>query len=32
MQIEVACEASRGTEKPEKLGLVIAFLLGQEAI
>jgi LysR family hca operon transcriptional activator len=32
MQIEVACEAARGTEKPEKLGFVIGFLLGQEAI
>src|SRR5262249_5086613 len=32
MQIEVACEAARGTEKPEKLGLVIGFLLGQEAV
>jgi len=32
MQIEVACEAARGTDKPEKLGFVIGFLLGQEAI
>src|SRR5262245_53480560 len=32
MQIEVACEAARRTEKPEKLGFVIGFLLGQEAI
>ena len=32
MQIEVGCEAARGTEKPEKLGFVIGFLLGQEAI
>ena len=32
MQIEVACEAARGTERPEKLGFVIGFLLGQEAI
>jgi LysR family hca operon transcriptional activator len=32
MQIEVACEAARATEKPEKLGFVIGFLLGQEAI
>src|SRR5262249_15468495 len=32
MQIEVACEAARGTEKPEKPGFVIGFLLGQEAI
>jgi LysR family hca operon transcriptional activator len=32
MQIEVACEAARGTEKPDKLGFVIGFLLGQEAI
>ncbi|HUO34382.1 MAG TPA: LysR family transcriptional regulator [Candidatus Acidoferrum sp.] len=32
MQIEVACEAARGTEKPEKSGFVIGFLLGQEAI
>jgi LysR family hca operon transcriptional activator len=28
MQIEVACEAARGTEKPEKLGFVIGLLLG----
>jgi len=32
MQIEVACEAARGTEKPEKPGFVVGFLLGQEAI
>src|SRR5262245_48803810 len=32
MQIEVGCEAARGTEKPEKLGFIIGFLLGQEAI
>src|SRR5215469_13556669 len=32
MQIEVACEAARGTQRPEKLGFVIGFLLGQEAI
>jgi LysR family hca operon transcriptional activator len=32
MQIEVACEAARGTERPEKPGFVIGFLLGQEAI
>jgi LysR family hca operon transcriptional activator len=32
MQIEVACEAACGTEKPEKPGFVIGFLLGQEAI
>src|SRR5215469_7427912 len=32
IQIEVACEAARGTEKPEKPGFVIGFLLGQEAI
>src|SRR5215472_8856584 len=32
MQIEVACEAARGTEKPDKLGFVIGFLLGQEAV
>jgi len=32
MQIEVGCEAARGTETPEKLGFVIGFLLGQEAI
>src|SRR5499427_10606903 len=32
MQIEVACEAARGTEKPEKPGFVIGFLVGQEAI
>src|SRR5215470_16110630 len=25
MQIEVACEAARGTEKPEKLGLSLGF-------
>ena len=31
-QIEVACEAARVTEKPEKPGFVIGFLLGQEAI
>ena len=28
----IGCEAARGTEKPEKLGFVIGFLLGQEAI
>ena len=32
MQIGVACEAARGTERPEKPGFVIGFLLGQEAI
>src|SRR5262245_38674012 len=32
MQIEVACEAARGTERPEKPGFVIGFLLGQEAV
>jgi LysR family hca operon transcriptional activator len=32
MQIEVACEAARATEKPKKPGFVIGFLLGQEAI
>jgi len=32
MQIEVACEAARSTEKPKKPGFVIGFLLGQEAI
>src|SRR5215471_21221596 len=32
MQIEVAGEAARATEKPEKLEFVIVFLLGQEAI
>jgi LysR family transcriptional regulator, hca operon transcriptional activator len=32
MQIEVACDAARATEKPEKQGFVIGFLLGQEAI
>jgi LysR family hca operon transcriptional activator len=32
MQIELACEAARGTEKPEKLAFVIGFLLGQEAV
>ncbi|ABF43580.1 transcriptional regulator, LysR family [Candidatus Koribacter versatilis Ellin345] len=33
MQIEVACDAARGTERPEeKPKFVIGFLLGQEAI
>ena len=33
MQIEVACDAARGTERPEKKPkFVIGFLLGQEAI
>src|SRR6201993_3265018 len=32
IQIEVACEAARSTEKPKKPGFVIGFLLGQEAI
>jgi LysR family transcriptional regulator, hca operon transcriptional activator len=32
MQIEVACEAARDTERPEKPGFVIGFLLGQEAV
>src|ERR1700758_3837866 len=33
MQIEVACDAARGTEQPEKKPkFVIGFLLGQEAI
>jgi LysR family hca operon transcriptional activator len=32
MQIEVACEAARATEKPKKPAFVIGFLLGQEAI
>jgi LysR family transcriptional regulator, hca operon transcriptional activator len=32
MHIEVACEAARGTERPEKPGFVIGFLLGQEAV
>ncbi|MGH7183512.1 MAG: LysR family transcriptional regulator [Nitrospiraceae bacterium] len=33
MQIEVACDAARGTEQPgKKLNFVIGFLLGQEAI
>jgi LysR family hca operon transcriptional activator len=32
MQIEVACEAARGTQQPEKPGFVIGFLLGQEVI
>ncbi len=32
LQIEVACEAARGTEKPERPGFVIGFLLGQEAV
>jgi len=31
MQIEVACEAARDTERPEKPEFVIGFLLGQEA-
>jgi len=31
MQIEVACDAARATERPEKPGFVIGFLLGQEA-
>lgn len=33
MQIEVACDAARGTEQPEKKQrFVIGFLLGQEAV
>jgi LysR family hca operon transcriptional activator len=32
IQIEVACEAARGTVQPKKPGFVIGFLLGQEAI
>ena len=32
MQIEVACEAARGTEQPKKPAFVIGFLLGQEAV
>src|SRR5215472_15079942 len=32
MQIEVACEAARGTERPKKPGFVIGFLRGQEAM
>jgi LysR family hca operon transcriptional activator len=32
MQIEVASEAARNTERPEKPGFVIGFLLGQEAV
>ena len=32
MQIEVACEAARGTERPKKPAFVIGFLLGQEAV
>jgi len=32
MQIEVACEAARGTEQPQKPAFVIGFLLGQEAV
>ena len=32
MQIEVACEAARGTEQPKKSAFVIGFLLGQEAV
>jgi LysR family transcriptional regulator, hca operon transcriptional activator len=32
MQIEVGCEGARATQKPEKPGFVIGFLLGQEAI
>src|SRR5262249_17787671 len=31
MQIEVACEAARGTEQPQK-PVVIGFFLGQEAV
>jgi len=32
MQIDVAGEAARATEQPEKPGFVIGFLLGQEAV
>src|SRR5882724_8702968 len=32
VQIEVACDAARGTEQAEKPGFVIGFLLGQEVI
>ncbi|HEY0796383.1 MAG TPA: LysR family transcriptional regulator [Acidisarcina sp.] len=32
MQIEVACEAARRTEQPEKPGFVIGFLPGQEVV
>ena len=32
VQIDVACEAARSTEQPEKPGFVIGFLLGQEVI
>jgi LysR family transcriptional regulator, hca operon transcriptional activator len=32
MKIEVACDAARATEQPEKPGFVIGFLLGQEAV
>jgi LysR family transcriptional regulator, hca operon transcriptional activator len=32
MQIDVACEAARGTERPEKSGFAMGFLLGQEVI
>jgi LysR family hca operon transcriptional activator len=32
MQVEVACEAARGTEQSEKPGFVVGFLLGQEVI
>jgi LysR family hca operon transcriptional activator len=32
LQIEVACEAARGTEQPQKPACVIGFLLGQEAV
>ncbi len=32
LQIEAACEAARGTTQPEKPGLVIGFLPGQEVI
>ncbi|ADV80898.1 LysR family transcriptional regulator [Terriglobus saanensis] len=32
MQIDLACEAARGTEQPGKPGFVIGFLPGQEVI
>src|SRR6202012_2013241 len=32
MQIEVACEAARNTERPHKQGFALGFLPGQEVI
>jgi LysR family hca operon transcriptional activator len=32
MQIELGCEAARGTQRPEKLEFVVGFLPGQEVI